>query len=122
MREINTVIRKYDFVCGCLITPDISSLSGQVFTRLELSCQSPLEWAYYGATKTAVRKDACCHCGKVDATVDKELLKCYKTVLPICTSCLNAGKEPLKKTLIHTPAAKRALSELNLQNKKKSKK
>ena len=93
---------------------------GKVFVRLELSCQSSLKLAYYGATKTEVHKDVCYQCEKVDATFDKEFLKCYKTTINLykLPTCKCRKGAIIKKTLIHTPAAKHALTILNLQNKK----
>ena len=46
VRELKNVIRKYDYVCGCLITSDVSMFSRSVFTRLEMHCKTPIEWAY----------------------------------------------------------------------------
>ena len=90
---------------GCMITPDSSFLWGTVFTRLELSCSSPMEYMYYGAPKLNVRKDLCSHCATPRAVIDEELKKVYKTVLPICSHCKSRGKEVVKKGQIKTAAA-----------------
>ena len=29
---------QYDYICGCIITPDASSLSGKMFICLEMTC------------------------------------------------------------------------------------
>ena len=51
-RELRKIIRTYEYVCGRLIIPDVSFLSGTSFTQLEMHCKSPIEWAYYSASKT----------------------------------------------------------------------
>ena len=69
-------------VCGCLITPNVSMLSGSVFTRLEMHCKTLIKWAYYGITKITARKDLCCHCSKQGAQQDKEWKSCLKLCFP----------------------------------------
>ena len=110
-RELKNVIRKCDYVCGCLITPDVSMLSRSVFTRLEMHCKTPIEWAYYGATKITARKNLCCHCSKQGAQKDKELKKLFKTVLPICDGCRAESKKVYKRGPIKTAAASRKRKE-----------
>ena len=121
-RELKSVIRKYDYLCGCQITPDVSSLAGTVFTRLDITCDSPVEWSYYGATKVPVHKDMCAYCGVLGADTDQQLLKVFKTVLPLCSMCKSKGKNPLKRGPIHTPAAKRAANSAKKGSGKKAKK
>ena len=104
-RVKKNVIRKYDYVCGCLITPDGSMLSGSVFTRLEMHCKTPVEWVYYGAAKITAQKDLCRHCSKQGAQQDKELKKLFKTVLPICDGCRAESKKVYKWGPIKTAAA-----------------
>ena len=94
-RVKKNVIRKYDYVCGCLITPDGSMLSGSVFTRLEMHCKTPVEWVYYGAAKITAQKDLCCHCSKQGA---QQTL--FKTVLPICDGCRAEGEKVYKQGLL----------------------
>ena len=50
-RELKYVIRKFDYVSGCLFTPDVLMLSRSVFTMVEMHCKTPIEWTYYGTTK-----------------------------------------------------------------------
>ena len=110
-QELKNVIRKYDHVCGCLITPDVSILSGSVFTWLEMHCKTPIEWVYYGATKITAQKDLCCHCNKQGAQQDNELKKLFKTVLPICDGCQAESKKVYKWGPIKTAAAYRKRKE-----------
>ena len=101
-RELKNVIRKYDYVCGCLITPDVSMLSGSVFTRLEMHCK---------IMKITAQKDLCCHCNKQGAQKDRELKKLFKTVLPICDGCRAENKKVYKRGPIKTAAANRKRKE-----------
>ena len=109
--RVKNVIRKYDYVCGCLITPDVSMLSGSVFTRLEMHCKTPIEWAYCGATKITAQKDLCCRCSKQGAQQDQELKKLFKTVLPICDGCQAECKKVYKWGPIKTAAANQKRKE-----------
>lgn len=70
-------------------------LQGSVFVRLQLACESPIQFSYY--TSKVGRTDVCCHCGGVNAEQDKELLKQYRTVLPICKSRTCVAKGALKR-------------------------
>lgn len=70
-------------------------LHGIVLVRLQLCCSSPVEWAYYAATNT--RKDICCYCAEENTERDKELLKEYRVVLPICAQCRGSGQPTLKR-------------------------
>lgn len=94
-----------------MITPDVSHLSGSVFTRLELNCESPIEWAYYNSALG--RKDVCAHCGVRNALVDKDLIKEYKTVLPLCAGCKGRGKQSLKRGPKNTAARAAKKSKKN---------
>ena len=41
-RELRKIIRTYEYVCECLITLDVSFLSGTLFRQLEMHCKSLL--------------------------------------------------------------------------------
>ena len=77
MNELRRAIAQYDCICGCMIAPEDSFLHGALFTRLELSCGSSMEFLFYRAPRL------CGHCAAPRATTDQELKKTYKTVLPI---------------------------------------
>ena len=72
-----------------------------------MHCKSPIEWAYYNASKTNTRKDVCCHCSKIGAKVDSDKKKLYKSVLPVCDQCEAQGKKILKRGSIQTTKANR---------------
>ena len=90
-RELKSTLRKYSFYCGCMITPDASFLSGTVVTRLELTCSSPMEWAFY-----PLQKDISCYCIRKDVQADNELKKQFKTLL-LFLFCKEKGKNHLKR-------------------------
>ena len=101
-RELRKIIRTYEYLRGCLITPDVSFLSGTLFTRLEMHCKSPIEWACYRVTKANARKDVCCHCSKIGAKV-------YKSVLPVCNQRKAQGKKILERGPIQTAKANKQI-------------
>lgn len=77
------------------------ALQGLVFVRLQLNCVMPIEYTYYSST-AVTRKDVCCHSAVEGVDRDKELLKQFKIVLPVCEGCKTGGKpiprrNPLKK-------------------------
>ena len=117
-REVRRIMRSYDFHCGCMVTPNISFLSGVIFTRLELNCSSPIEWAYYGSSVRNAQKNLCSHCGKNSGSVDPELKKYYRTVLPICDGC-KVSKDPMKRMPYKTAAAQRSIKNMFPQKRKR---
>ena len=104
-RELRKIIRTYEYLRGCLITPDVCFLSGTLFTRLKMHCKSPIEWACYSPTKANARKNVCCHCSKISAKVDSDEKKLYKSVLPACNQRKAQGKKILKREPIQTAKA-----------------
>ena len=59
-----------------------------MFVRLQLSCQYPIEYAYYAASDSVVgRKDLCAHCGRERGELDAEAVQRFRTVLSICDAC-----------------------------------
>lgn len=59
-------------------------LQGKLFVRLQMSCQSPIEFPYYSST--VGRVDVCAHC-TLPSEKSQEMLKKYKVVLPVCAQC-----------------------------------
>ena len=68
-----------EFVCGYILVPENDVLDKVVYTYVGLSCESPVQFSYYGCTITpyktwdqscgkfsnkSVRKDICCYCLK----------------------------------------------------------
>ncbi len=67
----------------------------QVFVRIAMNCGDPIEVSYYSG-KDIGRPDVCCYCGEEGAERDQELVKKYKTVLPMCKTC-GEHKQPIVK-------------------------
>ena len=67
------------------------ALHGTVFIRLQLSCQSPVEFAYYASVQYSTRKDICCFCGQGGAQKEEDLTTKFKVVLPFAEVL---GKNP----------------------------
>ena len=76
-----------------------------------MHCKTPIEWAYYAATKIAVPRDFCCHCSKQGAQQDKELKKLFKTVLPICDGCRAESKKVYQRGPTKAAAANQKRKE-----------
>ena len=97
MNELKKIIKNYNYVCGCIITPESSFLRGTIFSRLELHCNKPIEPMFYGAPKLNKRKDLCAYCAKTECSPDKELKAQFKTVHPICAECKGKGRKTITK-------------------------
>ncbi len=82
---------------GCLYYELPSNWSDEIknnapVVRQTLTCSAPVEFAYYSCQKFS---NVCVHCGHCDCTVVEELKNSFRTVLPICDTCLRSGKEPV---------------------------
>ena len=61
-----------------------------MFVRLQLSCQSPVEFPYYAS---GIRQpDICAHRAAPDYQQDKELLKRFRVILPVYNLCIVSKK------------------------------
>lgn len=83
-------LSEYDFTCGAPVVQEGHPLNCKVTVR-SLDCNQPLEFAFYGAHLG--RKDLCGRCGQEGADPMTDLKKRFKTVLPLCKDCQNAGLE-----------------------------
>lgn len=70
-------------------------LQGKVFVRLQMSCQSPIEFPYYSST--VGRVDVCAHC-TLPSEKSQEMLKKYKVVLTV--SHIRQGNSKTKSSEI----------------------
>ena len=99
------------YSCGDLVFDDDHLVSKVLGQRVLLTCESPVERAYYNDKgRTLKLPDICIHCAEGGSTEflfgQAELEERGKTggrqCYPICTLCLNAGKTvatyPKKKT------------------------
>ena len=64
----------------------------RVYVRENLSCQSPMEVAYYGL---GLWVDVCCQCG-VESQAQNPITR-EEGKYPLCANCKNIGKQPLNK-------------------------
>lgn len=75
-------------------------LQGVICVHMQLDCRSHIEFPYYADTNTVnVNKNICCHCSEAGEK-DRDLLKKFKVVLPICCDCQDLGKEAMKRSPI----------------------
>ena len=67
--------------------------SFQMYVRMSLNCGDHIEWAYYSCQKFVC--GICCYCcdQSTGGARRDALRKQYKTVLPVCDSCFESGKE-----------------------------
>ena len=72
-------------------------MHGTVFVLLQLSCQKSIEFPYHDASSLG-QKDKFCHCATEKAARDKDLLKKFKIVLPICTEYEEKGLTVMKRS------------------------
>ena len=69
--------------------------------RENKTCSSPVEFAYYSCQKFP---DVCAHCADRDCSIVAELKHSFRTVLPTCTDCITAGKEPVTRGKYKRPS------------------
>lgn len=74
-------------------------LQGKVFVKLQLNCQSPIEFSYYSSGIKG-KLDLCCYCKAEGVQQDEELKKQFRVVLPVCQTCLDNHKPILKRNPI----------------------
>ena len=65
-------------------------LQGKIFVRLQLTCASHIEFAYYKGS--VGRPDLCAYCSRPDVQCDTELLTKFRVVLPVYGMCLLNNK------------------------------
>jgi hypothetical protein len=86
---VATSISESDFTCGSPLLETTTTIT----TRLNITCGSPVELAYYSAKLGP--EDICAHCAAPHAETNQALKKKFKTVLPCCEACLHIGKQPI---------------------------
>ena len=54
------------------------SVQGKVFIKVQINCQSPIEWAIYMLHGSSIGKpDLCCYCAAEGIQQDNDLMKKY---------------------------------------------
>ena len=86
--DLALLLSENDYMCGAVVTPPGHPLHGKVFTRIEMTCESYIELAFYSTTNNIGNKPSlCCFCATDNTPRDPDLIRKYKTVLPICVQC-----------------------------------
>lgn len=80
---------EFEYTCGSPLLPPQNNLYKTVMCRANITCSFPVELQYYSSGMG--RNDICCLCATENATVDQELKKKFKSVLPLCDICQNQG-------------------------------
>ncbi len=83
-------LSEIDYTCGSEILPYNHALYSKVRVRDNLMCNQEIEFPYYSAE--VGRKDLCAYCA-MEGIQDVNLKNFYKVVLPLCISCMAAGKK-----------------------------
>ena len=98
-RDLTRLLRTHAglYECGCILVPEDHPLEGKVFTRVQMSCYTPIETPYYTSTNLSVRKDICCYCGEINCIIEQDTQRKHTTILPICESCVRKGKKQIKR-------------------------
>ena len=88
-------VSSFEYSCGSFLFPpsEKRKLAKAMNVRPNLLCGMHVEIPYYGNGDLR-RSDICSHCGGINAEINSELKKKYKTVLPICDNCIKEGKTP----------------------------
>lgn len=87
-RSLRNLRRKYgpSFMCGCVLIPDDHPhLKGVLFTRVGISCESPVEREYYTSLNIPKIHDLCPFCLTRGAKVSTELKKNTPPCFPFVT-------------------------------------
>lgn len=74
------------------------ALEGVVNVRLQIDCNTHVEFPYYAST--LAQPDICAFCAAVGATKDQDAIKTHHIVLPVCRDCVIIGKLPPKRNPI----------------------
>ncbi|XP_033753387.1 uncharacterized protein LOC117336839 [Pecten maximus] len=82
---------EFEYTCGSPLLPPTTSLYTKVMCRSNITCSTTVELQFYASSLG--RTDICCFCTAENSDVDTQLLKKYKTVLPMCASCTSKGKQ-----------------------------
>jgi hypothetical protein len=91
---LKALLTEVEYSCGDVIdTPWSTDQThhNTVYTKIPMTCADAIEIPYYSAELG--RKDICCYCCNDSVATDESLLKKFKTVLPLCKTCVDDGCE-----------------------------
>ncbi|CAG8754828.1 6128_t:CDS:2, partial [Racocetra persica] len=85
----------WNYSCGSPFVPENHILYDEVFIREKISCETPIELAYYSCRKLNINSNICYWCGYNNELAEppESLKSKYKSLFPCCILCQNAGKE-----------------------------
>ena len=76
----------------CLFNMNLGdALDGIVTVRLQMLCETHVEFANYASSLW--RQDVCAHCGAVGAEKSQDYCQQFRVVLPVCSHCISLNKE-----------------------------
>jgi hypothetical protein len=71
--EISTAFSLPDLIIILLF--QVTSFKERFFIKVQINCQSPIEWAYYASS--IGKPDLCCYCAAEGIQQDNDLMKKY---------------------------------------------
>jgi hypothetical protein len=71
--EISTAFSPPDLIIILLF--QVTSFKERFFIKVQINCQSPIEWAYYASS--IGNPDLCCYCAAEGIQQDNDLMKKY---------------------------------------------
>ncbi|XP_052798704.1 uncharacterized protein LOC128230468 isoform X1 [Mya arenaria] len=71
--QLVILLSEHEYTCGSFVTVPGSALHNKVHVRLGLTCETPIELAFYRSE--FAKTDLCCLCASADGYVDEELKK-----------------------------------------------
>jgi hypothetical protein len=71
--EISTAFSLQDLIIILLF--QVTSFKERFFIKVQINCQSPIEWAYYASS--IGKPDLCCYCAAEGIQQDNDLMKKY---------------------------------------------
>ena len=110
LESVAEVEASQEYVCGAALF-DGGDLAGKAVVRQSLSCQSPVEVAYFSAK---IAFPSCCfHCGDTANLLDDEdeyiagMKRKYSVVRPLCSTCHGKGMDASVRSGIKTGGDKK---------------
>ena len=92
------VLQTYTYTCGSLIFPDDHNLAQEIFIRVQISCDSPIELLYYSLKK--VGNIPICYWCDINSDfeiVPQNLQEKFKLIYLLCNTCNENGKSFYKQ-------------------------
>jgi hypothetical protein len=97
------------YVCGASLLDLDHSFHGVFIAQATLTCSDPVEPFYYTcppSSRSGFSANLCCFCALNEAlTLDEELKGLFRTVLPVCSTCIGKGaKIPVRQRINNAEA------------------